>query len=122
MLLTSEALAGLLTASCTKLDLLDRQALQVGQRGIPGSEIVERDGDAEPAQGVKLGNHQLDVACQHAFGELEGQPFWQDAGFLQRIAHELLEVFMHKLADADIDGQRQMAQFGGLSPPCQRAE
>ena len=56
------------------LDLVERETLQVAQRGIAGAEIVQRDPNAELAQLVQHVQRRFVVANEHGLGDLELQP------------------------------------------------
>src|SRR5690606_35508887 len=59
--------------AAVEFEYVDRQALEVGQRGVTGAEVVQGDGDAEGAQaGEGLGG-DFDVGKQGAFGQLQTQ-------------------------------------------------
>ena len=53
------------------LELLDRQPLQVGERGEPGPEVVDRQAHAEPRQAVQDGVGSTRVGDEEALGQLE---------------------------------------------------
>src|SRR5262245_47806182 len=53
------------------LDDVDRQDLQMPQRGMSGAEIVERDAAAEPAQRVNKACRLLNVAECRRFRDLD---------------------------------------------------
>ena len=55
------------------LEDLCREALEVGQRRVAGSEIVDGNTDAEPAQPPKPFEAGLFILDQHTFGHLENQ-------------------------------------------------
>ena len=56
------------------LDLVEREALQIAQRGIAGAEIVERNADPDGAQLVQHRERRIVVADQHRLGDLELEP------------------------------------------------
>src|SRR5258708_15485805 len=53
------------------LERLDRQPRQVGERGVPGTEVVDRDVYAEPAHRIQLLDIALDVLHDQALGDLQ---------------------------------------------------
>src|SRR5665811_701377 len=53
------------------LDLVERKRLQIRQRRIAGAEIVHGDAHAESFQPAQDRNRAVEIADQHAFGDLE---------------------------------------------------
>jgi hypothetical protein len=53
------------------LDLLEREGVQVRQRGVAGSEIIERDVDAEQLELAQDRYGAGEVIDQNTFGDLE---------------------------------------------------
>jgi hypothetical protein len=51
--------------------LVDRQALEVSERGVAGAEVVEREADPLLLEHVHGLDRILDVRQQEAFGQLE---------------------------------------------------
>src|SRR5471032_2904301 len=56
------------------LQRVDREALQVGQAGITGAEVVQRQGHAQRRDAVHDADHTVDVVHQRAFGDFQFQP------------------------------------------------
>ena len=54
-----------------ELQLVDRQLAQVGQRGVAGAEVVDRDADAERAQLAEDLAGPLAVGHQEVLGDLQ---------------------------------------------------
>ena len=57
-----------------------RQALEIGERGVAGAEVVEREAHAQAAQFGHARDDLVDVLEQHAFGEFDAQPRRVGAG------------------------------------------
>jgi hypothetical protein len=53
------------------LDGVDRQAVEVGQRRVPGPKIIDGDFDPEPANFVELPGHNREVVEEHGLGDLD---------------------------------------------------
>jgi len=53
------------------LDLVERESLQIGERGVAGAEIVEREGHAERAQSRHVTARRLVVAEQHRLRDFQ---------------------------------------------------
>src|SRR4029078_7884971 len=74
------------------LDERQRQAPEVGQRGVPGAEVVEADLDP----GVQNLTHLVeDVGVEvedGGLGELEVQALRRQTGLLETLAHELGQI------------------------------
>ena len=69
------------------LDLVEREALQIAQRGKAGAEIVQRDAHADGAELMQDGKRGLVVTDQHGLGDFEFQPVRRQAGGRER-AHD----------------------------------
>ena len=65
------------------LDLLDREALQVGQARIAGAEVVDRQADAHAVDLAEDLQRLLAVLHQRGFGDLELDQRRVDAGFVE---------------------------------------
>src|SRR3954463_6138578 len=52
------------------LQFVEREALQITERGIAGAEIVERDADAERAQRVEQPERRISAVEENRFGDL----------------------------------------------------
>ena len=61
------------------LDLVERETLQIAQRGIAGAEIVQRDPHADAAQLMQNGERGVVIANQHRLGDLQLQPARREA-------------------------------------------
>ncbi len=55
------------------LDDVNGEAMQVAERRVAGSEVVNRDLDAKALQLLEHESAELDVVHEHAFGQLECQ-------------------------------------------------
>ena len=66
------------------LDLVEREALQIAQRGVAGAEIVERDPDPDGAKLVQNGERRLVVANEHGLGDFKLEPAGGEARRRQR--------------------------------------
>ena len=56
------------------LDRVDRQRLQMSQRGMAGAEIVERDAAASLAQGADEARRFLNIVERRGLGDLDDHP------------------------------------------------
>ena len=91
------------------LELLDRQAFEVGQRRVTSAEIVERKLDADLAAGVDDARDAFQILQRAGLEHLH----FQVAGFERRVLRErrlqaLDKVGVLQLAGADIDADRQL--------------
>ncbi len=71
------------------LELVEVEALQIGQTGIAGAEIVERQADAERLQRIEPRLGLVGIVDQHALGHLEHQPGRRNAVSGERVGNEL---------------------------------
>src|SRR5207249_3723388 len=69
------------------LDLVDRKAPEIAERGIAGAEIVERDANAELAQLAERPQHAIALVHHHRLGDFELQPVGRHAGKGKRRDH-----------------------------------
>ena len=97
------------------LEHVDRELLEVGDRGVAGAEVVDGQAHAEGADRVELAQ-DLGIAAEHAaLAELQLQQRGVDPALLQGLAHDLGEVAAHELAERDVD--RDPAQRKALVEP-----
>src|SRR5471030_93119 len=95
------------------LQRVDREALQVGQAGITGAEVVQRQGHAQRRDAVHDADHAVDVVHQRAFGDFQFQPCGLEAVALQRGGHAQRQR-RGEFARRDVDGQADRRQAGQL--------
>jgi hypothetical protein len=74
------------------LDLVERERLEIGQRGVPGAEIVHRDADAERLQPSQQVEGAGEIADQHALGDLDLEPRWRKSRLQQDLVDGPFEV------------------------------
>ena len=67
--------------------------LQIGQRRVPGSEIVDRQAHAQQAYFVHELHRGVEVIHQHALGQLELEAIGAHACICQRLPDDVDEVF-----------------------------
>ena len=96
------------------LDLVDRQALQVGQRRVARAEVVHGQPDAERAQLVQQRDRPRRVGHDRALGHLEGEPRRRDAVPAQQAGHLVDQIGVLEAAGGEVDGD---AEVDALPPP-----
>ena len=69
------------------LDLVERQPLEVGERGVAGAEVVEREPDAERAQPVEHLVGAPGVGHDRVLGQLARQPLAGHAPVREPLGH-----------------------------------
>ena len=89
------------------LQLVQGEALQVGQAGIAGAEVVDRETNAQRGKLGHAADGFLEVVDEQAFGDFENQLGWRGASVDQHALDLPDEVGLAKLPWADIDGNRQ---------------
>ena len=102
-----------LDEAAVDLDLVEREALQILQRGIAGSEIVERDVNAERAELVQRHQRRVVIGDQHRFGDLEFEPARVEPGLGQCGCDLQRQRFRLELDRRDVDGDADMGRPGG---------
>src|SRR6185503_3072655 len=74
-----------------------------------GAEVVERDADADVAQGLERGDAAVAVLEHDALGDLEAQPLRSEPAGLERLRHSRDEAGLGELAGGDIDADDHLA-------------
>ncbi|MFO1408778.1 MAG: hypothetical protein U1F06_00130 [Steroidobacteraceae bacterium] len=100
------ALADVGGEAAVDLDRIGRHALQVGERGIAGAEIVDRDPHAARVQRVHRRQHLVGIAREHRLGELELQRRRRHAAEAQRVVDMGEEGVVQQLLHRDVDRDR----------------
>ena len=80
------------------LEVSHGEAAQMGQRGVSGAEVVERDPDPELPQPSQLARGGVDVADHRRLGDLQRQPLCGQAALGERRAHILYQARVQELA------------------------
>ena len=78
------------------LEFLDRQPLQVGQRGEPCPEVVDRQPHTQPSQLIQDGVGSTRVGDEEALGQLELQERRRDIEPLEEAAHQVGEILVEQ--------------------------
>jgi hypothetical protein len=98
------------------LELIQRQALEVGQRGVAGAEIVERE--ATPcACSARILAMTSSTLHQQAFGQLELEPARVGAAGLQHLEHRLTKSGARNCALTLTDRLSRPSEAGHPSVP-----
>ena len=99
------------------LQLVNGQAAEVGQRGIAGSKIVDRELHALCLESFHKDDGFLDVFNQHALGEFELELAGICAGALKHSQYPIDEARLAELHSADVDSEGEMGHgdMGGPS-------
>src|SRR4026208_2111100 len=84
------------------LDLFEWERVQIRQRGVAGSEIVERDVDAKQLELAQDRYRAGEVVDQNAFGDLELEPVGFQSRLEQDRVDELCQVAVMELDRRDI--------------------
>src|SRR5665213_906513 len=92
-----------LDEAAVDLDLVERKALQVTERGIAGAEIVQRDPHAQLPQLMQRGECRLIVTNKHRLGDLELQPARRKARGRQCGGHVQRQGPVLELNRRDVD-------------------
>ena len=97
------------------LQHVDREALQVRQRGVAGPEIVQRHRHPRRVQLLQLRRDQADAAAQeHALGHLDHQALGREARLSQDRAHGPRQAAAPELRGGQVDRQAADREPGGL--------
>ena len=87
------------------LQCLDREAVQVGQRGEAGAEIVQQRQHAAAAQGVEHAQRARRIVEQRDFGDLDAQPVRIGAGVVDHAQQALGEIVRTEMPWRHVDRQ-----------------
>src|SRR5258706_14353337 len=101
-------LCDIVDEAAVDLDLVERKALQIAQRGIAGAEIVECDPHPDAAKLVQDRERGFVVADQHGLGDLQLQPVRRKAGGRQRGNDLQRERAALELNRRDVDRELDM--------------
>jgi hypothetical protein len=91
-----------------QLQRVDGQALEVGQGGVAGPEVVDGQVDAEGPEAAEALQHGLLVGGEDALGDLQHQLVRVQAGGVEGAGHILEQVGLLELADRQLDAQERM--------------
>ncbi len=89
------------------LEDIERQALQIGQRGITSPEVVDRQLNAELPELPERFDGEFDVTHDDAFGDLQLEPAGRHAGRAQRARHPFDQIRFLKLARRQVHARHQ---------------
>ena len=92
----------------------DGELLQIGQRRVTGTEVVDADRDAEVDDLAEVGRGNGAVFDQHAFGELESQRTGAERGRGQQTGQGLAEPAVAELTPGDVDRDPHRVCRAGL--------
>ncbi len=90
------------------LQLADGQALQVGERGVPGSEVVHGEADADVGERRQCLERSLGLIHHGALGDLELQAIGGTSASVERRRNLLGEPRVEEIADRQVDGYREV--------------
>jgi hypothetical protein len=90
------------------LDLVERKRPQIGQRRIPGVEIIHRDPYPEQLGPAQRRERAVEVADQRGLGDLELEPFRLEPGLDQDLVQRMGEVRVVDLNGREVDGDGQI--------------
>ncbi len=96
------------------LDDVHRQPSQVAQARVAGAEVVERDLDAERPQRSQVLNRLVEVADQHALGDLDTEQPRIEPARGEQAFDAPRQVRLHQLARRQVHGHAHRRQPGAL--------
>ena len=85
-----------------ELDAVERQLLEVAERGVAGAEVVERDPHAEAAQGVDVADGGVAARQEGGLGDLDVDRVRIDAVGRQCVAQERNDLRPRQVAGAEV--------------------
>ena len=93
-----------------QLELVHRQAAQVGERRIAGAEVVDGDLDAHCAQGIQGLERCIEVVHQHRLGDFELEVVERHADDARALPHAFGEARIVELHARQIHGNGHRRQ------------
>ncbi|HVY08558.1 MAG TPA: hypothetical protein VHB18_00230 [Mycobacteriales bacterium] len=96
---------------------VDREALQVVQRGMAGPEVVDRHPHADLLETVQRVDRPLDVTHREGLGDLQAQPISGKAGVVEGATYRLDEVAVLELTCGEVDADADAHAVIGLPGP-----
>src|SRR5438132_13632341 len=88
------------------LDLVERQAVEVGERRVPDAEVIERDVHSHRAQRVHRLQRALRVGGEHCFSHLEAQQIRSRIPALQQLGDRLRQLRVVDVAHREVHRDR----------------
>ena len=96
---------------------VDREALQVAERRVPGAEVVDGEGHAQLLEGQHPGDDRLGVLDEDILGDLEHQGVGVEFRLLQRLGHITDQAVVLEVSRRDVDTQAEGTGFGRSALP-----
>jgi hypothetical protein len=94
------------------LQVVDREQLEVGERGVAGAEVVDGQRDAHAAQAFENDDGFLRIFHHRAFGDFQFEQFGRQAGGGQRAGDCFAEIAAAQLAGGDVDRDAHWLEAG----------
>src|SRR5581483_5809052 len=85
------------------LELVEREAAEVRERRVAGTEVVDREPDAERLERAERLTGRVDVVEEHALGDLEAQGVRRERMPLEQRGDVVAEVGAEELAGRQVD-------------------
>jgi hypothetical protein len=102
------------------LQLLDGEPPQVGQRGIPGAEVVDRQVHAQLPETLQDPDCAIRVIHQHGLGDLQPQCIGGQPRTQQHVLHGRLQTRVAELARGKVHSDLQRREVEVLGTPRSR--
>ena len=99
------------------LQRVEGEAVEVGERGVAGAEVVEDEPHAELVQRLQRGDRRRRLLDQDALGDLQPQVDRVDAGARDDLLDRRRQVAVGDLAGGEVDGDVERARVGPLLVP-----
>jgi hypothetical protein len=74
------------------LDEIDGKVGQVAERRVPGSEVIDREADAEASDGVKTGQGEVEILDDGTLGDLQDERPGRESRGVQRAGNVVDQV------------------------------
>jgi hypothetical protein len=89
------------------LQYVDREAVQVGERGVAGAEVIDRQSHAEGLDAMETLEVGSGVIHGGALGQLDHPVVRLEPGFEQRLRDILYQLAVLQVTAGDVDRQAQ---------------
>src|SRR5207237_9526947 len=86
---------------------VDREPLQVAERRRTGSEVIDREANAQVPQRSQLRDRLLDLLHEAALRQLQRERGWLQLARLEDLTHPWDQVRLEQLPRAEVDADSE---------------
>ena len=86
------------------LDEVERELLQIGERGVAGPEVIEADLNADVSQGAEPGHRRVGRLHEDSLGDLDLKVVTGHAGGVEQLDDRRREALIGQMTRRHVDG------------------